>query len=446
MTDAADLDFFPFPTLGHRVRRRARHRRADRRLHAERERRRTPRPPRRSCECVGSTGAAQIAYLTSRPGSVASGQRRRHQRLHRRPEGVRRDHRRLPADDRPVPRPRHACRTSPARRHAGLPAQTSSTTPTRTSTRSWEHPGLLATRCLRSSSDTLTIRHGDGRDHADRSPLHPAGPGRRGGGIASSGRPPAALQPPDAHATGSPSRLMVGDPDRRSSSVLRRAPDARVDRPLVHELERHRRPRAHQVRRARRTTPTSSPSTRRSGRRSRTTSSGWASSSSSPRRSGCSWPCSWTRTSAAPASTRARCTCRSCCRWRSSASSGSSSTRRRGLHQRRAGHHPQGNLIDWLGDPDINLWAVLIAASWRQVGYVMILYLAGLKARRPEPAEAAAIDGANERQTFFRVVFPVLRPINIVILVITVIESLRHSTWCTSSTRASTAWSSCRSW
>ena len=55
----------------------------------------------------------------------------------------------------------------------------------------------------------------------------------------------------------------------------------------------------------------------------------------------------------------------------------------------------------------------------------MILYLAGLKAVDPSLREAAAIDGANERQTFFRVVFPVLRPINIVVLVITIIESLR---------------------
>ena len=39
--------------------------------------------------------------------------------------------------------------------------------------------------------------------------------------------------------------------------------------------------------------------------------------------------------------------------------------------------------------------------------------------------EAAAIDGANERQMFFRVVFPTLRPINIIVLVITVIEALR---------------------
>jgi ABC-type sugar transport system permease subunit len=55
----------------------------------------------------------------------------------------------------------------------------------------------------------------------------------------------------------------------------------------------------------------------------------------------------------------------------------------------------------------------------------MILYLAGLKAVDPSLREAAQIDGANERQTFFHVVFPVLRPINIVVIVITFIESLR---------------------
>ena len=81
--------------------------------------------------------------------------------------------------------------------------------------------------------------------------------------------------------------------------------------------------------------------------------------------------------------------------------------------------------IDWLGNRDINLFSVLIAASWRHIGYVMVLYLAGLKAVDPSLREAAQIDGANERQTFRWVVFPVLRPINIVVLVITVIESLR---------------------
>jgi ABC-type sugar transport system permease subunit len=81
--------------------------------------------------------------------------------------------------------------------------------------------------------------------------------------------------------------------------------------------------------------------------------------------------------------------------------------------------------IDWLGNPSLNLWAVLIAASWRHVGYMMILYLAGLKSVDPALKEAAAIDGASDWQAFRYVVFPALRPINIVVLVITVIESLR---------------------
>ncbi len=81
--------------------------------------------------------------------------------------------------------------------------------------------------------------------------------------------------------------------------------------------------------------------------------------------------------------------------------------------------------VDWLGDPRINIWAMLAAAGWRHVGYVMILYLAGLKSVDPALKEAAAIDGASERQTFFRVVFPTLRPVNVMVLVITVIEGLR---------------------
>jgi multiple sugar transport system permease protein len=83
------------------------------------------------------------------------------------------------------------------------------------------------------------------------------------------------------------------------------------------------------------------------------------------------------------------------------------------------------NLIDWYGNPDLNLWAALVATSWRHVGYIMVLYLAGLKAFDPTLREAAKVDGANERQTFFRIVFPVMMPINVVIVVITTIEALR---------------------
>ncbi len=89
------------------------------------------------------------------------------------------------------------------------------------------------------------------------------------------------------------------------------------------------------------------------------------------------------------------------------------------------GRTANDNLIDWLGDPSLNLWAALVAASWRHVGYIMILYLAGLKAVDPSLREAAKVDGASERQTFVHVVFPVMRPINVVIVVITTIEALR---------------------
>ena len=84
-----------------------------------------------------------------------------------------------------------------------------------------------------------------------------------------------------------------------------------------------------------------------------------------------------------------------------------------------------GKLIDWLGNPRINLFAVLVAASWRHIGYIMILYLAGLKSVDPSLREAARVDGATEVQTFFNVVLPVMAPINVIIVVVTAIEALR---------------------
>ena len=84
-----------------------------------------------------------------------------------------------------------------------------------------------------------------------------------------------------------------------------------------------------------------------------------------------------------------------------------------------------GTHVDWYGDPSVNIWAVLVAASWRHAGYIMLLYLAGLKGVDPTLREAAQVDGATEWKTFRRVVFPVLRPINLIILVVTVIEAIR---------------------
>jgi multiple sugar transport system permease protein len=79
----------------------------------------------------------------------------------------------------------------------------------------------------------------------------------------------------------------------------------------------------------------------------------------------------------------------------------------------------------WLADPHTALYAVLVAAVWRQVGYVMVLYLAGLKSTDPTLADASAVDGAGPWQRFRYVTWPQLRGVNTVVFAVTVIDSLR---------------------
>jgi ABC-type sugar transport system permease subunit len=79
----------------------------------------------------------------------------------------------------------------------------------------------------------------------------------------------------------------------------------------------------------------------------------------------------------------------------------------------------------WLGDRQLAIWCIILAAVWRQVGYVMVLYLAGLKNIDPNFIDAARVDGANRWQLFRHVIFPLLAPVTTIIIVISVIDSLR---------------------
>jgi multiple sugar transport system permease protein len=86
---------------------------------------------------------------------------------------------------------------------------------------------------------------------------------------------------------------------------------------------------------------------------------------------------------------------------------------------------PISEAVSFFGDDRYNLWVILIMASWRHIGYIMLLYLAGLKAIDATLREAAAIDGATEWETFRKVIFPAMQPVNIIVIVITIIESIR---------------------
>ncbi len=79
----------------------------------------------------------------------------------------------------------------------------------------------------------------------------------------------------------------------------------------------------------------------------------------------------------------------------------------------------------WLADKNLAIWAIIVAATWRQIGYIMILYVAGLKNVPPTLLEAAEIDGATGWQRFWKVVFPLLAPVTTIVVVISIIDSLR---------------------
>lgn len=79
----------------------------------------------------------------------------------------------------------------------------------------------------------------------------------------------------------------------------------------------------------------------------------------------------------------------------------------------------------WLAEPRTVLYALVVASLWRSSGYIMVLYLAGLKSIDPALTEAARVDGANRRQLFRHITMPQLRGVNSVVISVVVIEALR---------------------
>lgn len=79
---------------------------------------------------------------------------------------------------------------------------------------------------------------------------------------------------------------------------------------------------------------------------------------------------------------------------------------------------------NWLGDPDIALWSLIGITVWKNAGYYMLFYLAGLQTLPGDVLEAARIDGANGWQRLRHIIVPLLAPTTAFVLVIALINVL----------------------
>jgi raffinose/stachyose/melibiose transport system permease protein len=80
---------------------------------------------------------------------------------------------------------------------------------------------------------------------------------------------------------------------------------------------------------------------------------------------------------------------------------------------------------NWLSDPQIAIYPVILAATWNAVGLPMLLFLAGLQTIPPEMHEAAKVEGAGPIRRFLYVTFPLLRETTLIVLAITSINALK---------------------
>jgi multiple sugar transport system permease protein len=81
--------------------------------------------------------------------------------------------------------------------------------------------------------------------------------------------------------------------------------------------------------------------------------------------------------------------------------------------------------VDWLGNPRTALLAVMLVSIWVQVGYQMVVFHAGLQGIPRDYLDAARVDGASAWRRFWRVTFPLLRPVTLFVLVTGIITSFQ---------------------
>lgn len=85
--------------------------------------------------------------------------------------------------------------------------------------------------------------------------------------------------------------------------------------------------------------------------------------------------------------------------------------------------------VNWLSDPATAMPAIMVMSIWLQLGYMMVVFIAGLQSIPVHLYEAATLDGAGRWQQFRRITLPLLRPTIFFILVTSVINSFQVFTY-----------------
>jgi multiple sugar transport system permease protein len=81
--------------------------------------------------------------------------------------------------------------------------------------------------------------------------------------------------------------------------------------------------------------------------------------------------------------------------------------------------------VNWLTDPSLAIWSVTIANIWLGIPFNLVILYSGLQNIPGDVYEAASLDGANAWQQFWRVTFPLLRPVSAITLLLGFVYTLK---------------------
>ncbi|MNZ40083.1 Lactose transport system permease protein LacF [compost metagenome] len=81
--------------------------------------------------------------------------------------------------------------------------------------------------------------------------------------------------------------------------------------------------------------------------------------------------------------------------------------------------------VNWLGSPESSRWIVIMMVFWKNLGYFVMFYTAGMASVDNSIYEAAVIDGASSKDVFLRITIPLLKPINLFLIITSIISGLQ---------------------